>query len=354
MPASELFLAIRAAAAKARLQAVAVTVEDLHTGWAFAQEETRWFHAASTFKVGILLALLKVVAEGKAYLEDQLHVRNRFHSMVREAPPFRVQSTRDGDPVVYQHLGRSLPLRTLAHAMITRSSNLATNLLLDFLTVRTIRETVRAAGVTELNILRGVEDLAAHEQGIDNETTANGLLQLMRVFAEGSTFLPGELREEGVKILLEQEFNRMVPAKLPARMQAQVRDLVCEHSLIFSRAMLGFDEFTEAERIRCTPVPQRLVRRHPGSGRLSLYLSSHAGGVQGWQTPEALMLLRDLTEFATQRAFVYTHRWAVNDLVVWDNRCTMHRGLTYDDKAYPRDMRRVTLMDSASTLEQAA
>jgi alpha-ketoglutarate-dependent 2,4-dichlorophenoxyacetate dioxygenase len=141
---------------------------------------------------------------------------------------------------------------------------------------------------------------------------------------------------------------------LPAKMQAQVRDLVCEHSLIFSRAMLGFEEFTEAERARCAPVPQRLVRRHAGSGRLSLYLSAHAGRIRGWLPPEALMLLRDLTEHATQREFVYTHRWQVNDLVVWDNRCTMHRGLGYDDKTYPRDMRRVTLMDTASTLEQAA
>jgi len=141
---------------------------------------------------------------------------------------------------------------------------------------------------------------------------------------------------------------------LPAKMQAQVRDLVCEHSLIFSRAMLGFEEFTETERIRCAPVPQRLVRRHAGSGRLSLYLSAHAGRIRGWLPPEALMLLRDLTEHATQREFVYTHHWQVNDLVVWDNRCTMHRGLGYDDKIYPRDMRRVTLMDTASTLEQAA
>ncbi|MCK8787661.1 TauD/TfdA family dioxygenase [Roseomonas sp. NAR14] len=154
----------------------------------------------------------------------------------------------------------------------------------------------------------------------------------------------------------ETEFADMRAAwdALPAKEQARIRDLVCEHSLIFSRAMLGFDEFTPAERERCAPVPQRLVRRHAGSGRLSLYLSSHAGRIRGWPVPEALMLLRDLVEHATQRAFVYSHRWSVNDLVVWDNRCTMHRGRAYDDKAYPRDMRRVTLMDSASTLEQAA
>jgi alpha-ketoglutarate-dependent 2,4-dichlorophenoxyacetate dioxygenase len=154
----------------------------------------------------------------------------------------------------------------------------------------------------------------------------------------------------------ETEFADMRAAwdALPEKMQAKARDLVCEHSLIFSRAQLGFDEFTPEETARCAPVPQRLVRRHPGSGRLSLYLSAHIGRIQGWPRPEAMALIRELTEFATQREFVYSHSWTVGDLVVWDNRCTMHRGRRYEDKTYPRDMRRVTLKDSAPTLEQAA
>ncbi len=154
----------------------------------------------------------------------------------------------------------------------------------------------------------------------------------------------------------ETEFADMRAAwdALPEKMKAEVRDLVCEHSLIFSRAQLGFDEFTPEEMARCTPVPQRLVRRHPGSGRLSLYLSAHIGRIQGWQRPEAMALIRELTEFSTQREFVYSHSWTVGDLVVWDNRCTMHRGRRYEDKTYPRDMRRVSLKDSDPTLEQAA
>jgi alpha-ketoglutarate-dependent 2,4-dichlorophenoxyacetate dioxygenase len=154
----------------------------------------------------------------------------------------------------------------------------------------------------------------------------------------------------------ETEFADMRAAwdALPEAMQAKIHDLVTEHSLIFSRALLGFDEFTPEERARCTPVPQRLVRRHPASGRLSLYLSAHIGRIRGWPTPEAMALIRELTEHATQRQFIYSHRWSVGDLVVWDNRCTMHRGRPYEDKLYPRDMRRVTLKDSAPTLEQAA
>jgi alpha-ketoglutarate-dependent 2,4-dichlorophenoxyacetate dioxygenase len=146
--------------------------------------------------------------------------------------------------------------------------------------------------------------------------------------------------------------TRVAWEHLPEPMQELVKDLVAEHSLIFSRAQLGFDAFTPAEQARCTPVPQRLVRRHHGSGRLALYLSAHIGRVRGWPTPEATVLIRELTEHATQRPFVYTHKWTLDDLVIWDNRCTMHRGLRYDDKRYPRDLRRVTLEDVAPTLEQ--
>ncbi|MEO8717045.1 MAG: TauD/TfdA family dioxygenase [Burkholderiales bacterium] len=153
----------------------------------------------------------------------------------------------------------------------------------------------------------------------------------------------------------ETEFADMRAAwdALPAKMQATLKDLVCWHSLLYSRALLGFNNFNAEEQRQFEPVPQRLVRRHAGSGRLSLYLSAHIGRIEGWEVPEAMALIRDLVEHATQRAFVYRHEWRVHDLVVWDNRCTMHRGRAYDDKKYPRDMRRVTLQDSAPTLEQA-
>ena len=140
---------------------------------------------------------------------------------------------------------------------------------------------------------------------------------------------------------------------LPAKMQATVKDMICEHSLLFSRALLGFSGFNEEERRQFAPVRQRLVRRHAGSGRLNLFLSAHIGAIEGWPVPEAMALIRDLAEHATQREFVYRHHWSLHDLVVWDNRCTMHRGRPYDDKQYRRDMRRVTLSDSAPTLEQA-
>jgi alpha-ketoglutarate-dependent 2,4-dichlorophenoxyacetate dioxygenase len=132
----------------------------------------------------------------------------------------------------------------------------------------------------------------------------------------------------------------------------EIHDLVCVHSQIFSRGILGFDEFTEAERQKWAPVRQRLVRRHPTTGRLSLYLASHAGGIEGWPVPEARAFLRDLTEHATQRPFVYAHVWKPWDLVMWDNRVTMHRARRYDPNEV-RDMRRTTLTNEVSSLEQA-
>ncbi len=139
---------------------------------------------------------------------------------------------------------------------------------------------------------------------------------------------------------------------LDAPTQREIHDLVCLHSQVFSRGILGFDDFTPAEREKWAPVRQRLVRRHPRTGRLSLYLSSHAGAIEGWPVPEARAYLRDLTEHATQRQFVYAHVWKPWDLVMWDNRVTMHRARRYD-ATQVRDMRRSTLTNEVSSLAQA-
>jgi alpha-ketoglutarate-dependent 2,4-dichlorophenoxyacetate dioxygenase len=134
--------------------------------------------------------------------------------------------------------------------------------------------------------------------------------------------------------------------------KAVAKDLICEHSQIYSRLQLGFTDFTEAERARFKPVRQRLIRVHPSTGRKSLFLASHAGRIVGWPTAEAMGFLKDLIEHATQRQFVYSHRWSVGDLVMWDNRCTMHRGRPFPADE-PRDVRRTTLVGEGPTAEQA-
>src|SRR5438309_1495488 len=136
--------------------------------------------------------------------------------------------------------------------------------------------------------------------------------------------------------------------------KAEIEDLICEHSLMYSRGLLGFAEFTPEEKVTFAPVRQRLVRTHPVSGRKSLFLASHAGAIVGWPVPEARAFLRDLTEHATQRQFVYAHQWRLHDLVIWDNRQTMHRARAYRDTKEPRDMRRTTIMGDGPTAQQAA
>jgi alpha-ketoglutarate-dependent 2,4-dichlorophenoxyacetate dioxygenase len=135
--------------------------------------------------------------------------------------------------------------------------------------------------------------------------------------------------------------------------QAACEGLVCEHSQIYSRQILGFTDFTEQERARFAPVRQVLVRTHPVTGRKSLYLSSHAGGIIGWPVPEARAFLRDLIEHATQRQFVYSHQWHVGDLVMWDNRQTMHRARPFPENE-PRDVRRTTLAGDRPTVAQVS
>jgi len=133
---------------------------------------------------------------------------------------------------------------------------------------------------------------------------------------------------------------------LPDRMKARIEGMVCEHTQTFSRGKIGFTDWAKEELDKMAPVPQLMVRTHPGSGRKSIYLSSHAGRIRGMEEPEARMLLLDLSEFATQPQFVYTHTWKVGDLVMWDNRCTMHRARRYDHTQV-RDMRRTTVGNRA-------
>jgi len=138
---------------------------------------------------------------------------------------------------------------------------------------------------------------------------------------------------------------------LDERTKAEIEDLVCEHSLKYSREAIGFTDLTEEEIAAFRPVRQRLVRTHPSSGRKSLFLASHAGAILGWTIPEARMFLRDLTEHATQREFVYSHAWRPHDLVMCDNRATMHRARRFDRNEV-RDVRRTTLAGDAPTIEQ--
>lgn len=149
------------------------------------------------------------------------------------------------------------------------------------------------------------------------------------------------------------EFAHMPSAydALDEEIKGEIDDLICEHSQIFSRQQVGFTELTKEEIERFEPVRQRLIRRHPKTGRKSLYLSSHAGRIDGLSVPDAKLLLLDLVNHATQKKFVYIHKWQMGDLVIWDNRQTMHRVRPFPVNE-PRDMRRTTIVGDGPTVVQ--
>lgn len=204
---------LEALALKNRARAIGVALHDLETGFRFSLCGDRWFHAASTIKVAVLLAVFRAADEGRLQLDDSLHVRNRFFSAA-DGSLFRVTQDRDATPELYASIGRTAKISALAHAMICGSSNLAANLLLDFVGVEYARTVLREAQVDGVELRRGVEDHGAHERGINNEATADGLLSLLSALR--GDFLTAESKREVIRILLEQRFNSMIPAGLPA------------------------------------------------------------------------------------------------------------------------------------------
>lgn len=132
----------------------------------------------------------------------------------------------------------------------------------------------------------------------------------------------------------------------------QLEGLIAEHSLVYSRERMGYTDWEEGERRAVSAVPQTMVRTVPQTGRKNLFIASHAGYVVGMDDREAKELIDELLAHSIQPQFTYTHRWRVNDLVMWDNRCTLHRGLPFDDLRFPRDMQRATVQDIANSCEQ--
>ena len=193
--------------------AYAVALRDYETGFRFAINADRSFHAASTIKVAILLAIGKAFDDGRIRPDDTLHIRNRFLSAI-DRTPFRIDAETDGYPQLHRLVGRTAKISDLAEWMIVSSSNLATNLLLDYLTVEEAQRILREAGVNGVDLRRGVDDTKAHDRNFNNETTADGLLELFATLR--GDFLSKASRDRAINILLQQRFNSMIPAPLPA------------------------------------------------------------------------------------------------------------------------------------------
>ena len=199
--------------AKAGATALAVSIADLETGAEFHYHADRWFHAASTIKVAILVGVFGAIFRGELLPQSRVHVRNRFLSAF-DGSPYRVRLDRDANPDVHREVGRTLRVSELADAMITTSSNLATNLLLDLVGLDVLQRTIEEFGLTGVDLRRGVEDEKAFEHGINNRITANGLVGLLRLIGEERAFSPA-LSRQMVDVLLGQQFKSGIPAGLP-------------------------------------------------------------------------------------------------------------------------------------------
>ena len=195
-------------------KSIAVALHDFETGFELHCNSDRWFHAASTIKVPILLGVFAAIDRGDLLPHSRVHVRNRFLSVVEDIP-FRVESGRDANSAVHNAVGKMMRVDELAYHMITTSSNLATNLLLGVIGPQSVNETLRQLKLEDgIDLKRGVEDELAFEKGINNLVTADGLLKILTMLAAGKAFSPA-LSRRMMDILHGQEFNQGIPARLP-------------------------------------------------------------------------------------------------------------------------------------------
>jgi beta-lactamase class A len=200
---------------------IAAAFYDYESETAWSLRGDRWFHAASTIKVAVLLSVFAAAEQGRFTMDSPVHVRNRFLS-VADGEPYRIEPGRDANAEVHSAIGKTLRVRELAHHMIVTSSNLATNLLVDLVGVQSAQQSLAELQIDGIELRRGVEDEKAFDININNRVTANGLLSLFRALYEGRA-LSGEASDRMLEILHQQQFNSGVPEGLPAEVRAEAR-----------------------------------------------------------------------------------------------------------------------------------
>jgi len=195
------------------LEALGIAFYDCETTLQWAYNAEAPFHAASTMKLAVLLAVQRQMTRGELAGDAPVHVRNKFTSIV-DRRPYKLEVSRDSDPELYAHLGRTMTVDQLAYQMITTSSNFATNLLVDVVGIPVIQRALQELNLEGIKVIRGVEDQAAFEAGLNNEVTANGLLKLLRLISDRKAYSP-EASLRMLQILLDQRFKGGIPAGLP-------------------------------------------------------------------------------------------------------------------------------------------
>ncbi len=212
---------IKDVARRADAEAAAVTYYDYETATSWSFHGDRWFHAASTIKVAVLLGLFAAVEQGRFSLHDRLHVRNRFFSLA-DGRIYRIEASGESNGAVHAAVGRPLRLRELCEHMIATSSNLATNLLLDLVGVDVVNQTLARCGARGVDLRRGVEDDAAFEAGINNRITSDGLVSLFRIIEDRTVFSDASC-EAMLEILRMQEFRKGIPAGVPDEIRTEAQ-----------------------------------------------------------------------------------------------------------------------------------
>ena len=266
-------------AREAGMGSLSVALYDYAGDFRLSVRGGRPFHAASTIKLALLLALFRASESGRLRLHDRLHVRNRFRSQADGGAPFFLDRERDGDPELYKRVGRTESLANLAETMIVRSSNLATNLLADHLGVPFVTETLAAAGLEGLRFRRGVEDEAAFTQGLNNGVDADALLGWFRAVHE-TRAVSATGRDAILDILFRQRFNAMLPAGVPDDARARVAHKTGEISTVCHDAGMVFLPGRE-------PYVLVVLTEYPGPGAAAARnraVAAVSGAVYGFLT----------------------------------------------------------------------
>lgn len=238
-------------------QTIAVSYHDLATGETFERNEREVFHAASTMKVPVMLGIFEAVTRGELRLDQPVRVRNQFSSIL-DGSPYALEAREDSDPALYEEIGRELPLEDLVRRMIVRSSNLATNIVIELIGAKRVMALMKEIGANDIQVLRGVEDDKAYHAGMNNTTTAHDLMLVFKTLGERKA-INAEASAMMLDILGAQEFNDGIPGGLPkgiavAHKTGSITEIAHDAGLVDGRYVLvvltrGFKKHDDAERV---------------------------------------------------------------------------------------------------------
>jgi beta-lactamase class A len=192
---------------------VSVACRDLETGKIFMIDPEKMMHAASLMKVPVMIEVFRQADLGKFSMDDKIRVANEFRSIVDQSP-YSLNVSEDSDDDIYRCIGKEMTIRELVHRMITVSSNLATNILIELVDARNVMETLAALDIHNMKVLRGVEDIKAYEKDLNNQTDALSMMKVMSSIAEGKAGY-GKACQEMIEILSQQKFRDKIPAGIP-------------------------------------------------------------------------------------------------------------------------------------------